>query len=152
MKRIVKIFAIIFFIFILSGCGNNVFDKNKILICDSENEKVDSTQQTDIQIKIEQEMRFDKIRKEKRLRELQNKKEAYENITFEYEYIKNSDEISYGFFTPSIVKFSGINYCIGDNLDNHPTWDSICIFSTFFNAPYADTFILCYCYQRILFF
>ena len=105
MKRIVKIFAIIFFIFILSGCSNNVFDKNKILICDSENEKVDSTQQTDIQIKIEQEMRFDKIRKEKRLRELQNKKEAYENITFEYEYIKNSDEISYGFFTPSIVKY-----------------------------------------------
>lgn len=105
MNKIVKIFAVIFFIFMLGGCSNNTSVEDEILISEMETEEIDFIQNIEAQ-KIDRKL-VHQTKIDERYREKHEKRLAYLNISFDYEYIEGVDCISYGLFTPSVVKYGG---------------------------------------------
>lgn len=95
-------FLLFVFIFLLTGCCYNeiIVDtstvKNDIII-EKENDSSELRKENE---KIQKRLEI-----EGRLQEKKERKEAFENIIFEYDYIVSEDYIPFGLFTPSVVKY-----------------------------------------------
>lgn len=107
-----KLFIILFLVFslLLGGCSTNSISSEDYIeevVVGQDVLKYEDTvsdeEIVDEVIAIEMGIKRKEI--ERRLEEKRQRKEALENITFEYEYIVSEDYMPYGLFTPSVVKY-----------------------------------------------
>ncbi len=108
--KIIKFVIVFLCIFSLFGCGNDIdlphedfsdeLVVGKDVLVDSEiNEEILSEFYN-----MEKELKRKEI--ERRLALKKERQKAFENITFEYEYVISDDYMPYGLFTPSVIKYN----------------------------------------------